>query len=811
MVLKKFLSILFLSIPLMGWAQEISLFRQFNGPYDYVAFGNTLNPAENGATSECSIFTESSADFQLEDDQTVRAAYLYWAGSGTGDFEVALNGISITSQRNFSYIFTATSGNIYEYFAAFADVTDLVSSSGNGTYTLSELDLTEVIPAYCNPPGNSTNFGGWAINVIYEDASLPLNQVNIFDGLEAVSATNTSLTIELNNLNVLDNTGAKIGFLAWEGDSTLANNETLRVNGNTISNPPLNPADNAFNSTNSFTNSSELYNMDIDFYNIENNISPGDSSATITLTSDQDLVMINNIVTVLNSELPDATIEIDETNVPDECGNREIEIAYTVYNLNSTDILPANTPVAFYANTTLIGQSQTTSALPIDGSESGTITLVIPETIPAAFTLRAVADDTGNGTGTIDESNEGNNDTMIDITLTVFPVITALNSLTECDVEGVEVFDLTLAITTTEATDSISFYLSEENAMNDEAPIDTPEAFENTTNPQTIYVRVANTACFSIDSFDIEVITCPLPDGIITIDSNLNACRRRDLTIEYTVKNIGTAPLPAATSIAFYANTALIAQSQTQSTIAAGGTESGVETAELPEEIANNFTVTLVIDDDGSGNGQVIELIESNNSFDLPVSFNSIPPISMLPDLLLCDVGGNTAIFDLTEQTPLITTSNTDSVTFYRRLEDALSNTNAIVNTESYQNITDPQTIYVRLENEICFTTTSFLLTTENCAPFVPQGFSPNGDRINDLFEISGLLNVFDAFELFIYTREGNLIHTASNQDGFWNGIATQGLLFTGNVVPVGTYYYVLLLNDRAFPAPLTGFVYINY
>jgi len=810
-MLKNILYLLFILTPLLGWAQEVSLFQQFNGQFDYTAFGNTLNPDENGSTEECMIFTESSADFQLEAGQQVVAAYLYWAGSGSGDFEVELNGSPITSERNFSYIFTATSGNTYEYFAAFADVTNIITTTGNANYTLSELDLTEVIPLYCNPIGNSTNFGGWAITVIYEDASLPLNQVNIFDGLEGVSATNTVITIELNNLNVLDNEGAKIGFLAWEGDSTLANNETLRVNGNTISNPPLNPADNAFNSTNSFTNSSELYNMDIDFYNIENNISPGDTSATITLTSNQDLVMINNIVTVLNSELPDATIKIDEATVPDECGNRVIEIDYTVYNLNSTDELPSNTPIAFYADATLVGQSQTTTPLPIDGSESGTITLTIPESLPPDFTLRAVVDDNGTGTGIINESNEINNDFTIEISLTVFPVITSLINLTECDVEGIELFNLTEAITTANDTDSISFYLSEEDAMNENDPIITTEAYENTSNPQTIFFRAENEDCFLIDSFQIEVITCPLPDGIIAIDNNLNACRRRDLTIQYTVRNIGTAPLPATTPIAFYANSELIAQAQTQNSIPAGGSEPGVVMAVLPEEISDDFIVTAVIDDDGTGNGQVIELIESNNTVNLPVSFGSIPPISMLPNLLLCDTGGDSAVFDLTVQSPLIVNTDTDSVQYYRTLEDAILNINAIVNTESYQNISDPQTIYVRLENEICFTTASFLLSTENCAPFVPQGFSPNGDRINDLFEITGLINVFDEFELFIYTREGNLIHTATNEDGFWNGIATQGLLFTGNVVPVGTYYYVLALNDAEFKAPLTGFVYINY
>src|SRR5210317_1334336 len=130
---------------------------------------------------------------------------------------------------------------------------------------------------------------------LFMRTSLFLNQVNVFDGMDSVSQGDNEITTTLDNLYVLDNIGAKIGFLAWEGDTALANNETLLINGNLISNPPLNPEDNAFNGTNSFTNSSELFNMDIDFYNIEENINPGDTSATITLTSDQDLVMVNNI------------------------------------------------------------------------------------------------------------------------------------------------------------------------------------------------------------------------------------------------------------------------------------------------------------------------------------------------------------------------------------------------------------------------------------------------------------------------------------------------------------------------------------
>src|SRR5690606_11279252 len=116
------------------------------------------------------------------------------------------------------------------------------------------------------------------------------------------------LEIELTGLNVIDPLGAKIGFLAWEGDLGIANNETLEVNGNILGNPPLNPANNAFNGTNSFTGSNTLYNMDLDYYVIEDYVNVGDTTLDVTMTSHQDGVIVQNIVVSLSSELPDATI-----------------------------------------------------------------------------------------------------------------------------------------------------------------------------------------------------------------------------------------------------------------------------------------------------------------------------------------------------------------------------------------------------------------------------------------------------------------------------------------------------------------------
>ena len=109
-------------------------------------------------------------------------------------------------------------------FAAFTDISLIVQDHGSGTYALTDLENINISQNYCLQA--PILLDGQSI-VIYEDQNLPLNQINIYDGLEAVP---DAITIQLDNLNVLDVDGAKIGFIAWEGD-WLAVNESLKMNG----------------------------------------------------------------------------------------------------------------------------------------------------------------------------------------------------------------------------------------------------------------------------------------------------------------------------------------------------------------------------------------------------------------------------------------------------------------------------------------------------------------------------------------------------------------------------------------------------
>jgi hypothetical protein len=369
----------------------------------------------------------SDATLNLSPNDIIESAYLYWAGSGTGDFDVKLNGIDITSQRNFSAI-QSSNGN--PFFSAFFDVTTMLQTTGNGVYTFSDLDVTPFFDpdTYCN---NGTNFAGWAIVIVYRNDSLPLNQINIYHGLEALSTAvidvQDQLIINLGNLNVLDNSGAKLGFVAWEGDATISNQESLLINGNIINNPPLNPGNNAFNGTNSIRGSNTLYNMDLDIYDIQNYINIGNSPVEVKMTTAQDFVLINTIVSKLNSQLPDATVSID--SVEKQCDSKTIVVNYTVSNLNSTNPLPAATPISIYIDGQLFQTITTSVEIPIGGSISNQITLVLPDTVTLDFEIKFMVDDIGDGTGIVAELVENNNTAIANDSLWISPTFIPLERI----------------------------------------------------------------------------------------------------------------------------------------------------------------------------------------------------------------------------------------------------------------------------------------------------------------------------------------------------------------------------------------------
>lgn len=90
---------------------------------------------------------------------------------------------------------------------------------------------------------------------------------------------------------------------------------------------------------------------------------------------------------------------------------------------------------------------------------------------------------------------------------------------------------------------------------------------------------------------------------------------------------------------------------------------------------------------------------------------------------------------------------------------------------------------------------------------FIPDGFSPNGDGINDFFVIRGIEN-YPKNTLTIYNRWGNNVFEASPYHSTWKGESTKGTRIGEDKLPTGTYFYLLDLGDKS--KIIKGTLYLN-
>jgi len=107
------------------------------------------------------------------------------------------------------------------------------------------------------------------------------------------------------------------------------------------------------------------------------------------------------------------------------------------------------------------------------------------------------------------------------------------------------------------------------------------------------------------------------------------------------------------------------------------------------------------------------------------------------------------------------------------------------------------------LDTNGCPAVRTITVTIESpCADFkVPTVFTPNNDGINDDFIIN-VLNA-SAYNITIYDRWGKQVFTSSNIANYWNGRING----TDNLVPNGTYYYVITASCDNIEYNKKGFV----
>ncbi|MFL0352119.1 T9SS type B sorting domain-containing protein [Xanthomarina sp. GH4-25] len=278
-----------------------------------------------------------------------------------------------------------------------------------------------------------------------------------------------------------------------------------------------------------------------------------------------------------------------------------------------------------------------------------------------------------------------------------------------------EIFDITAneAAMLNALDESVTYHTSMADAETGNSPIPNPTAYPNTDPTQTIYVRVTNTGdpanpldtgtgCYTIVSFDI--IVNPLPDTVPVDD--ILACELNTdgfYTFDLTVRNddiLNGQPEPEF-AVTYYTSLAA-AQSGIGFIANPSAYTNMMDPANPgqplnPQEIFVNITNTIT----GCDVATVSFFIEVQEAAEVNPNYNTY---ALCDDNMEFDndTSNDTIEFDLLSQNTLLLNGQDPVdfiVSYYESEADAEVPTNAIDTSSPYVNQSNPQIIWVRIDN----------------------------------------------------------------------------------------------------------------
>ncbi|WP_282044306.1 T9SS type B sorting domain-containing protein [Winogradskyella flava] len=313
------------------------------------------------------------------------------------------------------------------------------------------------------------------------------------------------------------------------------------------------------------------------------------------------------------------------------------------------------------------------------------------------------------------------------IIVNTLPVITPISNYKDCedssDGFGEFIFNTKdNEILNGQLDKQVLYYLNQNDADNRNNAINKDIAFQNSSNPQTIFVRVENLSdqnCYGISSFTIEVGTNPIfntpTDWFVCDDISNDSFETFDLSTKVTEISQGS---PENLDITFY-----LTQTNAQNHI-----------EPLPLEFTNTSnpqTIFAKID-----NGTICNSIVA---FELNVI--QVPEVNASVPLVTCDTNHDGFMqFDITiaEFDVLDVRQDNIVISYFANLQDAEANSNPIADPENYTNVSNPQTAYIKVTN-----------TISDCSAYVPIELVVNlPPAINDFQTYNICENENNSFDL---------------------------------------------------------------
>lgn len=201
------------------------------------------------------------------------------------------------------------------------------------------------------------------------------------------------------------------------------------------------------------------------------------------------------------------------------------------------------------------------------------------------------------------------------------------------------------------------------------------------------------------------------------------------------------------------------------------------------------FSITV----NTSGNYSVeVTFAGCTETDDINVNFRNLPVVELGENILKCAQ----EIITL-NATPLEATS--ENVTYSWYFEGGLIEGE----TAATIDVTDAGVYAVVVNDDGCVGEDDIVVSfydNENCV--ITQGISPNGDGMNDCFDLQFLNDKSGPLDLVILNRHGRVVYEQNNYVNQWCGQNNDG-----DELPVGNYFYVIKSQEEEAQ---TGYLYLN-
>ncbi len=301
---------------------------------------------------------------------------------------------------------------------------------------------------------------------------------------------------------------------------------------------------------------------------------------------------------------------------------------------------------------------------------------------------------------------------------------------------------------------SASYYTSYDDADGGSNAIATPETYTNTSNPQTIYVRVTNdgsgvipqtagTGCYTIVEFEIYV---PVPE--VSVSGNTVLC------VDENGVPLSGSTLPVLTA-----------------SPSTGGYEYqwALNGVDIPGANTATYTATEP--------GEYTVTISGPTDFDC-VNYASITvEESGMPDGF--DANVTTTAFADNHQILAEATSSIPGVEFYYSLDNGDFTTDGLFTDVA------PGLHYITItDGEGCWSEIIEIFVID-----YPHFFTPNGDGVNDTWHIIGQ-DAIPVSIIYIFDRYGKLLAQLDPDGAGWDGT------YNGHAMPAGDYWFKIQYTE---------------